>query len=50
MTKKIGREQLKRIKLELYDLIGMLSIEELITNRRLTKRYEQLHLELTGAY
>jgi len=50
MTTVFMKKQLKRIKLELQELIGAISIEELITNRRFTKRYEELHLELTSAF
>lgn len=40
--------QLRRIQLELQELTGMLSLEELITNRRFTKRYEELHFTLAS--
>ena len=36
---------LERIKEELQELIGVLSIEELVTNRRFTSRYEKLQYE-----
>jgi hypothetical protein len=50
MTKVFMRKQLEKTKVELQELIGAISIEELITNRRFTKRYEELHLELTRAF
>ena len=50
MTTVFMKKQLQRIKLELQELVGTISIEEFITNRRFTKRYEKLHLELTSAY
>ncbi|MDO9182126.1 MAG: hypothetical protein Q7U04_06945 [Bacteriovorax sp.] len=46
MTKVFVQKQLKRIKLELQELVGILSLEELITNRRFTRRYEELHFSL----
>lgn len=46
MTKIFVLKQLKRIKLELQELVGILSIEELTTNRRFTRRYEELHFSL----
>ncbi|MBY0415680.1 MAG: hypothetical protein K2Q18_16015 [Bdellovibrionales bacterium] len=46
MTKVFVQKQLKRIKLELQELVGILSLEELITNRRFTRRYEELHVSL----
>lgn len=36
--------QLKLVKLELRELLGLLSIEELVTNKRFTDRYQKLHL------
>ncbi len=50
MKTGLMKERLQRIKLELQELMGIISIEELVTNRRFTKRYEELHLELTSAY
>lgn len=38
--------QLNRIKLELQELLGLLSIEEIVTNKRFTNRYEELHLTM----
>ncbi|MBP9682417.1 MAG: hypothetical protein KBD76_13505 [Bacteriovorax sp.] len=49
MTTVFVRSQLKRIKLELQELIGTISLEELVTNRRFTNRYQELHLELIRA-
>jgi hypothetical protein len=48
MTMTLGKKQLKRIKLELQELAGMLSLDELITNRRFTRRYEELHFSLAS--
>lgn len=42
-----AKKHLTRIKLELQELIGMLTLEELITNRRFTQRYQELHLDLS---
>lgn len=44
-----AKKQLRRIKLELQELIGMISLEELITNRRFTQRYQELHNEFLRA-
>lgn len=38
--------QLNRVKLELRELLGLLSIEELTTNKRFIKCYEELHLTM----
>lgn len=40
------KKQLMRIKLELQDLLGMLSVGELAFNKRLTGEYEALHRKL----
>ena len=44
-----AQKQLQRIKIELQELIGMISLDELITNRRFTARYEELHYEFIKA-
>lgn len=38
--------QLSRAKLELQELFGILSLEEIVTNKRLTNRYQELHLTM----
>lgn len=38
--------QLNRVKLELRELLGLLSLEELVTNKRFTKCYEEVHLTM----
>ncbi|MEA9358457.1 hypothetical protein SHI21_19630 [Bacteriovorax sp. PP10] len=35
--------KLKRIRLEFQELLGMLSIKELVTNVSFTNNYQQLH-------
>ncbi|MDD4976985.1 MAG: hypothetical protein PHY93_21720 [Bacteriovorax sp.] len=35
--------QLNRVKLELQELLGLLSLEEIVTNKRFTNRYQELH-------
>lgn len=45
MTKVFVQNQLKQIKLEFQELVGVISIEELVTNKRFTRRYEELHFE-----
>jgi hypothetical protein len=50
MKKGHVKKQLERIRLELQELIGEISIEELITNWRFTKRYEELHRKFLRAY
>ena len=39
-------QKLKRIRLEMQELLGMLSIKELTTNFRLTTNYQVLHQQL----
>jgi hypothetical protein len=48
MTNVLVKKQLKRIQLELQELAGVLSLDELVTNRRFTKRYEELHFTLAN--
>ena len=40
-------ESLKRMKLEVNELVGMLSIKELTTNFRFIDEYKQLHRAYT---
>lgn len=46
MKKEFMKRKLKEIKLELQELLGMLSVEELTTNFRLTNNYQMLHQAL----
>jgi hypothetical protein len=46
MKKEITKKHLKRIKLEIQELLGMLSIQELTTNWRFIGNYQNLHQEL----
>lgn len=39
-------QRLKRIRLEIQELFGMLSIKELTTNFRLTTNYQVLHQQM----
>ncbi len=39
-------QKLKRIRLEIQELFGMLSIKELTTNFRLTTNYQALHQQM----
>ncbi len=39
-------QKLKRIRLEIQELFGMLSIKELTTNFRLTTNYQVLHQQM----
>ncbi|TDP52822.1 hypothetical protein C8D79_2589 [Bacteriovorax stolpii] len=39
-------QKLKRIRLEIQELFGMLSIKELTTNLRLTTNYQVLHQQM----
>ena len=50
MRTVLGQKQLRKLKDEFQELLGMLSIEELTTNRRFTQRYEKLHYELMTAF
>jgi hypothetical protein len=43
MKNKFVKRKLKRINLELQELLGMLSIEELTTNWRFINHYQDLH-------
>lgn len=45
MRKKIIRRKLKRLKLEVRELLGMLSINELTTNWNLAKRFQVIDEE-----
>lgn len=46
MKKLLEKKQLRRLKLELQELLGIISIYELTENKTFTKRYEELHHEL----
>jgi hypothetical protein len=46
MKKEITKKHLKRIKLEIQELLGMLSVQELTTNWRFIGNYQNLHQEL----
>jgi len=37
---------LRRIRMELQELLGIISIHEIITNNRLTRHYELAHQQL----
>ena len=50
MKAKFIQKQLRRIKLEFQELIGVMSIGELITNSRFINRYKKLHHELVKVY
>lgn len=38
-------KKLKRIMMEINELLGMISVEELISNNRISQRYQEMHLE-----
>ncbi len=37
--------KLKRIMIEINELLGLISIEELISNNRISQRYQEMYLE-----
>lgn len=39
----MAKGYLKRLRLEIQELLGMLSVDELAFNKRLSKEYEALH-------
>ncbi|WP_185903040.1 hypothetical protein [Bacteriovorax stolpii] len=43
---KEAKKHFQRLKMELQELIGMLSVRELIVNHKMTSHYEVVHQQL----